>query len=392
MSPQTASFDSFPVLISGYYGFENIGDEAILQAILQWFETRDDVYPVVLSANPRATFDMYGVDSISRSNPVSIIKRILYAPVLIQGGGGLLQDSTSFRSLAYYLGIQFIGFITGRRVVIFAQGIGPLDGELSPLLVGEFLSQCDLVCVRDFKSFGFCQARLPLNAPLHLMADAALRLKPAEPDRVEDIFLQENMDLLGKPIVGYSLKGSLKDRRQITALARAIDKVNSSLGGGAVLFPFHLPFDKEYCEAVRAMCDDKDSVIVIKGKYRPDEILGLIGRCDLISGMRLHSLIFAAQRGVPFVAISYDPKIDEFAREFGIKPAVHTPLVGPERLIDSIEEAWESRGQMRAKITSGISKLQERVDEGFRILGNFFDQLNLKKRMKPKRRGRGASG
>ncbi len=379
MTPIKESSNSLPVLVSGYYGFDNLGDEAILEAILQWFAKRDDVHPVVLSANPKSTFDSYGVDSIPRSNLWKILGRIGGSPVLLQGGGGLLQDATSFKSLMYYLGVMLLGFIMGRKVVAFAQGIGPLDAEVSPLLVGEFLAQCDLVCVRDFRSYAFCQERLPVNAPLKLMSDAALLLQQAEADAVEDIFLQENLDMPGRPLVAFSVKGSKRDRRQIGALARAIDMTSSELGGGVALVPFHHPDDVEYAELVRSMTATPDDVMIVKGKYRPAEVLGLIAKCDLVVGMRLHSLIFAASAAVPFVAVSYDPKIDEFAGEFGMKPAVHTPLVGPEILFDAIAEAYENRGRIKTKITETTKRLRERSQSGFDALGEYLDGLQLKR-------------
>jgi len=379
MSPIKATSISLPVLISGYYGFDNLGDEAILESILQWFGTRDDVHPVVLSADPKATFDAYGADAIRRASLWAILKRLPGSPVMIQGGGGLLQDKTSFKSLLYYLGVMLLGFVTGRRVVAFAQGIGPLDAEISPLLVGEFLGQCDLVCVRDFKSYAFCQERLPLSKPLKLMADAALLLEPADADAVHDIFLQENLDLPGKPLVAFCVKGPRSDRRQMTALARAMDMTAAELGGGVAMFPFHHPEDVEYAEAVRALASDRDSVMIVKGKYRPAEVLGLIGMCDLVVGMRLHSLIFAAAQGVPFVAVSYDPKIDEFVREFGLKPAVHTPVVGPEMLFDAVVDTYEARGRIRTRITQTASRLRERAKEGFKALGEFLDSLELRR-------------
>ncbi|HDS31201.1 MAG TPA: hypothetical protein ENN67_09175, partial [Firmicutes bacterium] len=295
----------------------------------------------------------------------------------LQGGGGLLQDVTSSRSLAYYLSIQLAGFITGRRVIIFGQGIGPLEGELSPWFVGGFLSHCDLVIVRDFKSYAFAQSRMPITADVRLMADPALLLEPADQDRVDDIFLQENLDLLGKPLFACTLKGPLKDRRQITSLARAIDIACDTLDCGIALLPFHHPSDLEYAEAIHALVKDKEYCSVVKGKYSPSEMLGLIGKFDLVVGMRLHSLIFAANRAVPFVPVSYDPKIDEFAGEFGMKPAVHTPLIGPERLVEAIEDAWEFRGRIKTRITEGMTKLAKRASDGFEGLGEYFDRLNL---------------
>jgi len=211
------------------------------------------------------------------------------------------------------------------------------------------------------------------------MADAALILDSADPDRVEDIFLQENMDLVGEPLVAFCVKGPMKDRRQITAIARAIDMTTSELGGGVSLIPFHHPVDVEYAEAVKAMVQEQDSVQIIKGKYNPAEVLGLIGKCDLVVGMRLHSLIFAANRGVPFIPVSYDPKIDEFAGEFGMKPAVHVPLIGPEMLFDAIADTYEVRGRIKTRITETTGRLRERTMVGFNALGEFLDSLELKK-------------
>ncbi len=379
MTPIKESANSLPVLISGYYGFDNLGDEAILESILQWFAIRDDVHPVVLSADPKSTYDSYEVDSIPRANLFKILGRIPGSPLIIQGGGGLLQDKTSFKSLMYYLGIMLLGFVTGRRVVAFGQGIGPLEAEISPLLVGEFLGQCDLVCMRDFKSYSFCQNRLPLKTPIKLMADAAFLLEPADPDTVEDIYLQENLDLPGKPLVAFCVKGSRRDRRQITAIARTIDMTMSDLGGGVVLYPFHHPDDVEYAKDIRKLTSEPDDVMIVQGRYRPAEALGVIGKCDLVVGMRLHSLIFAANRGVPFVAVSYDPKVDEFAGEFGMKPAVHVPLVGPEILFDAIADTYETRGRVKTRITETASRLRARAKEGFDALGEFLDSLELKR-------------
>jgi len=388
MSPIKASGNSLPVLVSGYYGFDNLGDEAILESIVNWFGIRDDAHPVVLSKNPKKTSETFDVDSISRDNLFKILARIPGAPIIVQGGGGLLQDATSFKSLLYYLGILLLGSVTGRRLVAFAQGIGPLDGEFSPMMVGEFLSQCDLVAVRDFKSFVFCQQRLPLNANLKMMADAALLLDPGDPDTVNDIFLQENLDLVGRPLIGFSIKGDKKDTRQLTALARTMDMTIDELNCGVAIFPFHHPYDLRYAEEVLKLVKRHDEVMIVKGIYKPSEAVGLIGKCDMMVGMRLHSLIFAANTSVPFIGVSYDPKIDEFLREFGLKPAVHTPLPGPEVLFDAIMDAWEGRGRLKTKITEGVTRLRARTKDGFDALSELFEKLELR-RLAVKKKARG---
>jgi polysaccharide pyruvyl transferase WcaK-like protein len=224
-----------------------------------------------------------------------------------------------------------------------------------------------------------CQSRLPVNANLHLMADTALLLEPADAETVDEIFLKENLDLVGKPLIGWSIKGSMRDKRQINALARAIDLTINAIDCGVAIFPFHHPDDLQYAETVRMLLENKDQVEIVKEVYRPRDVLGLIGKCDMVVGMRLHSLVFAANRSVPFVSVSYDPKIDEFSREFGISPAVHTPLVGPEVLVEKIEDMWELRGRMRTKVTDTMKRLRGRATDGFRALGDFVDSLQLKR-------------
>ncbi len=378
MTPVKASGNSLPVLISGYYGFNNLGDEAILESILNWFVLRDDIHPVVLSVNPKATAEMFGVDAIHRNNIFQLIGRMAGSPLLIQGGGGLLQDKTSSRSLMYYLGVLLLGSVTGRRLVAFGQGIGPLEGEFAPLLTGEFLSQCDMVAVRDFTSFSFCQQRMPLKANIQLMADAAFMLEAADPDIVEDIFIQENLDLPPKPLVAFCVRGPMKDRRQITAIARTINMTLEELGGGVVLFPFHHPHDLKYAEEIRKLVENRDDLMIFKGIYKPSEALGVLGKCDLVVGMRLHSIIFAALQGVPFVPVSYDPKIDELIKEFGMKSSLHTPLVGPETLFDAIMDTWENRGKMKIRITDSVGRIRGRSKEGFDALGEYIESIGLR--------------
>ena len=94
------------ILISGYYGFKNSGDDALLQAIINGLDERgykDNI--TVLSAMPADTAKAYGVRAVNRINVFSIIKHMKKAALLISGGGTLLQDGTSTKSLVYYISI-----------------------------------------------------------------------------------------------------------------------------------------------------------------------------------------------------------------------------------------------------------------------------------------------
>ncbi|MEG2583986.1 MAG: glycosyltransferase, partial [Oscillospiraceae bacterium] len=105
------------VMISGYYGFNNSGDDSILRAIVDsLLEIKPDIDIIALSKNPTETESIYGIKSIHRFNVFRIFWRLLHTKLLISGGGSLIQDITSDKSLAYYLGIINIAKLAGAKV------------------------------------------------------------------------------------------------------------------------------------------------------------------------------------------------------------------------------------------------------------------------------------
>ena len=75
------------IVLSGYYGFDNVGDDAILYAIIHSLKEYDpQVEIVVLSQNPKKTEEMYHVDSVKRWSIKEITKALKNADCLISGG------------------------------------------------------------------------------------------------------------------------------------------------------------------------------------------------------------------------------------------------------------------------------------------------------------------
>ena len=121
---------SHKAVISGYYGFDNCGDEAVLLAIIHCLKKlKPDVRIVVLSGNPKKTRELYAVEAVNRWNPFSVAIELLSCRLLISGGGSLLQDVTSTKSLRYYLAIINIAALFKKRIMIYSQGLGPLNAE-----------------------------------------------------------------------------------------------------------------------------------------------------------------------------------------------------------------------------------------------------------------------
>lgn len=368
------------LVLSGYYGYDNLGDEAILEATLRRIAQIKDVEPVVLSARPAWTTKLYDVPASKRTNPYHLIRDIATSHLVIQGGGGLLQDKTSFRSLLYYLGILFLASILGRRTFILAQGLGPFKRFSSEYLVKEFLSQAVGVTLRDKSSMAFMSVHMPLDTPFELVADPAFLLEPCGDDRLKDILFEEDLDEIDSPLFCIAVKGRKRDKRAHVGLARAIDIIARGYDMHPVFVPFHHPSDMKFAKKVASFMEEESTIL--KKRWLPSEYLALFSKFEFVLGMRLHSLIFAAKAKVPFAGISYDPKIDEFLAEFGFKPITRVPILGPEIISEEMEDILEDRDEYRAKIIKTLYKLEERAEKAFKLLENiiFADETLIAKR------------
>ena len=141
------------ILISGYYGFDNIGDESILRTLVSSLrEHIPDCSLTVLSHNPASTREKYGVEAVDRMSPMAILRAVKKCDMLISGGGSLLQDVTSSKSLHYYLSIIRCAEFFHKKVFIYSQGIGPIDRPGNRRAAAAALKRADGIVVRDERS------------------------------------------------------------------------------------------------------------------------------------------------------------------------------------------------------------------------------------------------
>jgi polysaccharide pyruvyl transferase CsaB len=279
------------VLVSGYYGFENTGDEAICLAITRELKRLGhDV--AVLSAKPQQTSDLYGVRSVKRMHPFQTPSAIWTADVVLSGGGGLLQDKTSSRTLMYYLGIIGLAKLLGKRVAIFNQSIGPLttSGEtrVSAALKGV------TSIVRDTGSKALLER---LGLPVQLGGDPALLLEaPNGITRDKDLVLIAPRE------------GQVEATKRLVELAQRLSKH----GKRVLALGFQPGWDDPELEPFKAVPG-----AMIETTNDPARALELIAKSGAVIGVRLHAVILAAAARVPFYGISYDPKVKGFCRDAG---------------------------------------------------------------------------
>ncbi len=316
MSLPVRTTSEFRVAVSGYYGCGNAGDEAVLAGIQEAFvrQSGSRVRLVVFSQNPAATQQMHGLPAIERMSLAALRSTLKQSDLLLSGGGSLLQDTTSMRSLLYYLWVVRLAYAHRVPVMFYAQGLGPFRRPLSRALVRLVANRADYITVRDEPSLRLLD-RLGVRHPrIEQTADPAFALSPAPSETVDALFQAENLPR-DEPFIGVALRpwgGS--GESPLDAYAQLLLHLHGRTGMRVVLLPMQAPDDVVFSETVAALTGDPAGFPVVRNVYPPGVLLGLVGRMQAVVAMRLHTLIFAARAGVPPFALSYDPKVENLMR------------------------------------------------------------------------------
>ena len=287
------------ILISGYYGFDNFGDEAILGVLINHLRGNDIT---VLSSNPEKTGRTHNVNSLNSFNPKLIVERLPKFDMLISGGGSLLQNVTSNKSLFYYCGLINIMASLKRDVVIFAQGIGPVKGFWGKLIVKSALKKCKYISVRDEKSQELLKS---WGIESNLVCDPIFDLNVPTPKKTRKVGIQLRKfasltdELFDEIIKQVALKFS---DREIELIC------------------FQDSEDEGISKVFLNKLKKKNPTInanIIKNLTNK-EVIEKVSEYDYLIGMRFHACLLGLKYGIKTLAISYDPKVETLAKNVNI--------------------------------------------------------------------------
>lgn len=300
------------LLIAGYHGYGNCGDEATLMAMSKNIkEMAPDVNITAISHIPELTKTEYNINSVQRFNAIEVMRAIVKSDIILSGGGTLIQNGTSTRSLLYYLSIIKFSKLFKKKVMLYSNGIGPVTGKLNRKLVKLVVDNVDIITLREEFSEKDLLDMGVKKPKIYVTADAAFTLKSVSDEKSRELLIKEKVPL-DKDIIGISVRNWNKAKygdKYIKEIAKACD--NMAKDGKTILFiPMEQPKDVETSKKV--MYEMKQDSYIIKGIYKPDEILGIIGQTNLILSMRLHTLLFSAIKRIPMIGLIYDPKIEYY--------------------------------------------------------------------------------
>lgn len=350
------------VLLSGYYGFGNLGDEALLQVILEQLRVRFPHCELeVLSATPEQTRAAFGVEATPRWNMGDVREAIKRADVVLSGGGGLLQSATSLRSVVYYAGILREAVRTRRKSMIFAQSVGPLDA-LGKFIVRSLCRGVSRATVRDSRSITLLHELLPGTQVEQTADPVFLYDLPAE----EIDLGREGLD--GSYAI-FSVRKIAALKEGTAAIARAADRFAQQHGVRVAFLPLGGASDAEVSTTIIRACK---SAPMLLPECSLERAAAMIRGARAVVGMRLHALILAARFGVPFLAIPYDPKVASLCDDLGYPleplwtPGKGAPTNGTtDELVDRL---MSQRDELASLLEAKVREIRVSAARNFDVL------------------------
>lgn len=359
------------VIISGYYGLGNSGDEALLKSIVSDLRSiNPDITITALSGNAALTNKLYGIKTVNRLNPFSIIREFKSAKLLLSGGGTLIQDATSTKSLLYYLGIISLAKRMGLKVMLYANGIGPVKDK-NIKKVEKVLNDVELITLRENVSLEEIKRCNITRPDVLVTADPAFNLIPSPDTRAVEILSEYSIDKNSK-IVAVSVResGGNPDNFE-DEMAIALDKI-AQKGYLPVFVPMQMKMDLDI--SLRIAAKMKEPSRIIDCELSVGDMLSIIGRCSIACGMRLHMLIFASVMNVPMAGIAYDPKIKGFMDYMNQKNYLELEKFDSDSFADIAQNTIENLEQLRAQLKEDSVPLREKAKRNaylaIELLGN----------------------
>lgn len=361
------------ILISGYYGFKNSGDDALLSAIINDISKyKESPNIVVLSKNPAETQKLYRVKSINRFNIPSIIRHMRNAEMLISGGGTLMQDGTSTKSLWYYLKIINMALKRNMKVMLYSNGIGPLNHERSREMTRNTLNQVDLITLRDSASAELLK-EIGVNKPKILItADPALDLEGASVEKGR-LLLSEIGTPANKKLLGVSVRrwhGNTPDFERI--IAEVCDYVSEKYDMMPVFIPMQIERDLMLSQSIAARM--KHKAVVVKKRYPVDEVMSMVAAMEACIGMRLHSLIYAAVASVPLIGLVYDPKVSSFMEHTHQKLYTGVKELSTKKLTDLIDKCMDNYEEISRDLRNNYKELREQAELNAKLAMELYEK------------------
>ena len=307
----------YKAALIGYYGFNNFGDELLLQASLNMLEragiNRSEI--IILSNQPDNTENIFNIKAISRWSFKALIKTLINCERLIFGGGGIFQDSTSVKSCVWYWALIKLAKLLRVKVYALGQSIGPLKTRAGKFFAKNALKDLEILQFRDEPSLTLAANNFKLNNiisgyDLALSLDFQTSLCHCVTSPLTGA-TREAADISEGEYILLNLRPHRDLNKFINQAQDILQEFNNYNNNYKIIGVAFSPEDFDLLSKLDAI-----NIYKLYKFYNISDInnnfASLFINAKFALGMRLHFNITAFKFNVKFHALCYDPKVEAF--------------------------------------------------------------------------------
>jgi len=304
----------YDIMICGYYGRHNLGDDMALKALIDNAENVNKAKRLLLLTANTEYIPHGNIERcIHRFDIPKIIKYLKQTKMFLLGSGSILQDATSSRSIFYYLFVLKQALFANCATMLYSNGIGPINNFKNKKSTVKLLNKVNMITVRDRKSLVYLRSIGVDNENIEITADETFTLKNAETH--DKKYLKEDKKYLCINLREIGISNTFCDN-----FVKFIDTIANKYGYIPVLLPMHYSQDMHILSRISSMLECEH--ILIDEKLPHEQVLSILSQCEMAIIERLHAVIFSCIYSKPFLAVNYDPKILSFCTEMGMEDYV----------------------------------------------------------------------
>lgn len=351
--------------ILGYYGYGNCGDDALLHAILKdMYKERSYFTPTVLSYKPSKTTEDYGVKAIYRFNIFAVRRLFNKTNLFIAGGGSLIQDITSTKSLIYYLHLIRLAKKKGIPVMLYGNGIGPINKKSNRKSAAKVLNQVDVITLRDWESLELLKDMGVTKPLIKVTADPAISLECRKDINTSEILRKYGLRD-GEKYFCVSLRKWKTMGDSADAFAHICNEISGKYGLVPVLVP--MQYSKDIAISREAAEKSGCRCVLIDQPLNADEIMNILEGSEGAVTVRLHMLIFGVTVGIPVLGIDYDPKVSSFQKFAGLEHIITAKNLSDGTYIDIADRFFANRSEIANSVESRLPAFKDAARENARL-------------------------
>lgn len=319
-----------------------------------------------------------------------ILKEYYKSDLILDLSGDTLSDKNIYS--IFSISRILIGIFLKKRIAIYSQSIGPFKTITMPF-ARLCLNRADLIVVRENVTKNYLKDIGITNPSMYLAAEIAFLLEPAPPNKAQEIILKEGVNTNKKNglLIGIGtselIYQAFKSKKNVyvTLMARVADYLVEKLNAQVVLIShviippkYGFPDDRCVAKEIYQLARNKNRIKLIKDDYSPEELKGIIGKCDLFIGTRMHSNVASTSMHVPTIALAWSHKYYGIMRMLELEKYVcDVETMTFDELVSKINDAWCNRDEIRKNLASKTVELEKSALDSGRLIKRLIESTDF---------------